>query len=431
MALPEQTTGSSLHSPLASIAATELRMGVRSGVFRVVAVLLFAIGWSAGNTDGHGVGMSAYAAGEIACLYLGIVTVVWVALGAVRDTVLHTDLLVFTKPQPPERLALARFIGLYGQILFFIAALFAGAALSKLVAGGSIAGIAAYGIQYFRAAGALFFAAAGSYCLALLADSAIAGILVGLYWVVAIAGHEYLAKYYYPWYIQNLPAYVFFGVGLLCFALWFTRRRQRGERLAAPAVRILAPVAMLIGAFMMLKTIRTGHDVLAVQNPAMERMSLQNIVEGQLTPGLLLPDQHGKGTSLSQFGGKILLIALWSPEDPDSPALLDRIAAAYKQFGAQGVQPIAICMSEDASAHLTFAIGDEINYPLVYDWGTSHGERQMESSPLALAYQAVHLPRVVITDRRHRVRNMLDGLYSYQGPELDNYIRLRLTDEPD
>src|SRR5262245_54601819 len=89
-------------SNLPFIAWTELRMGVRSGLFRFVAALICALGWSVGGVGGRGVGMSAYATGETACQNLGIVVALWVALGAVRDSALRTDVLVFTKPQPPE-----------------------------------------------------------------------------------------------------------------------------------------------------------------------------------------------------------------------------------------------------------------------------------------------------------------------------------------
>jgi hypothetical protein len=420
-----------LRLPLPLIALTELRMGLRVGAFRFVAALLFVIGWSVGGAGGRGSAMSAYATGEIACRYLGVATVLWMAIGAVRDTALRTYVLVYTKPQPPERLALARFLGLYGQVLCFLLALFLGAAVGRLASAGNLVGCAAYGIQFFRAAGALFFAAAATFCLALLADSAVAGVLIALYWVVALGGQDYLAKYYYPWYAQNLAAYISFGVGLLCLALWFTRRRQRGAMPAALTVRLGAPCALGVGAALLWMVIQRGHDPMAVQNPALDRMSMQNIVVGELTPGLLLPDQNGKPMSLSRYKGCILLVALWSPSDPDSALLLARLEAIRRKYGVRGVQPVAICLSEDASAAKTFAVGDQVGFPVVHDWGTAHGSRLTESSPLAIAYQATHLPRVVITDRRHRVRVMLDGLDSYDGPHIDDLINQRLTEEPD
>lgn len=298
--MPPEIAGSRriLRSPLPLIAWTELRMGLRAGVFRVVSALLFATGWSVGGAEGRGAGMAAYSAGEFACQYLGAAIVVWVALGTVRDSALHTDVLVFTKPQPPERLALARFLGLLGQTLCFLLAFFLGAIAGRLAASGNGTGILAFGLQYLRAAGALFVASAATYSLALMADSAVAGMLIALYWIVALGGRDYLAKYYYPWYSQNLPAYIVLGLSLVCFALWFTRRRQRGSMPASVAVRLIAPVALGGSALLLWTAVQHGHDPMSVQNVGLERMSMQNLVQGELTPGFLLPDQNGKGIFL-------------------------------------------------------------------------------------------------------------------------------------
>ena len=174
-------------------------------------------------------------------------------------------------------------------------------------------------IQFLRAAGVLFFAASASYCLALLADSMAAGAIITLYWITAMAGRAFLAKFYFPWYTQNLPAYLLLGLGLLCFALWFSRRSLRGESKAAPWVRIAAP-RFASARFLHALGRRYKRDMILwqFQNPAMERMSYQTILPGQLTPGFLLPNQNGKPTALSQFPGRILLVALWSPRDADS-----------------------------------------------------------------------------------------------------------------
>lgn len=126
-----------------------------------------------------------------------------------------------------------------------------------------------------------------------------------------------------------------------------------------------------------------------------------------------------------------MLVALWSPVDPDSALLLARLEAEWERHGSQGVQPVAICLSEDSSAAKTFAIGDQLHYPVVHDWGTSHGPRLLEASPVAIAYGAEHLPRLVVTDRRHRVRTIIDGLYTYEGTELDGVLSERLEEEPD
>ena len=419
-------------SPLLAITMTELRMALRTGFFRLSALLLFALGWSVGGgAAGRGVSASAYAAGEVACQQLAIAAVLLAALAAVRDTTQRTGMLVYTKPQPPERLALARFLGLYGQILLLLLALFVGAGFGRVLAGGILAGLPAYGLQYVRAAGVLFFAASAGYSLALLADSPIAGAIVGLYWTFALSGREFLAKFYFPWYGQNTLAYAFLGAALLGFALTFSRRRLRGERPAAAWARLSAPLALVAGGALLWTTTRNAHDPLAFQHAGMIRMGEQTFQEGALIPGLLLPDQNGRATSLSQFPGRILIVALWSPRDPDSVAMLARLHDIYGRYGARGVLPIAVCLSEDASAASTFALGERIAFPVLYDWGTYNASRAMEASPLAVAYRADILPRLIVTDRRHRVRAALDGLTATEADWIEAEVRARVESEPE
>jgi hypothetical protein len=103
----------------------------------------------------------------------------------------------------------------------------------------------------------------------------------------------------------------------------------------------------------------------------------------------------------------------------------------YRQYGARGVLPVAICLSEDNGAAATFATGEQLSFPMVSDWGTYHGSRLQESSPLAVAYQAAHLPRLVITDRRHRIRTILEDLDTYEGSAFEDALHERLAEEPD
>lgn len=422
---------SGFRSPLPRMVWLELRMGMRTGLFRAVCLILVVLGWSVGGVGGHGVGMSAYSTGDTACLYLGVVVALWMALGAVRDTGMRTGTLIFTKPQPPERISLARFLGLYGQVLLFLLALFIGAILGRWFFASSLNGFPAYFLQYVRASGVLLYVACFSYSLALLSESPVGGAIVALYWIVVSAGREFLAKAYFPWYSQNTPAYILFGLGILGFSLWFSRRRMRGDRPASLWLRLASPITFLFGAWVLWTVVRDGNDPMAIENPGLSRMSNQNMVEYERAPGFLLPDQNGKLTRLSQFPGKILIVALWSPKDPDSTLLLQRLNDLHHKFGAQGVLPVAICLSEDSAAAPTFAQGEQLSFPNVYDWGTHNSPRQMEASPLAIAYRAEHLPFLVVTDRRHRVRKILKGLNAYEGSELQDAVSQRLADEPE
>ena len=106
-----------MNAPLLALTRAELRMGLRAAAFRLAVAGTFLLGWAAGGAPGRGVSSSAYGTAEAAWQYLGFVTVIWMSLAAVRDTVLRTDILVYSKPQPTERLVLAKFLGAFLQLL--------------------------------------------------------------------------------------------------------------------------------------------------------------------------------------------------------------------------------------------------------------------------------------------------------------------------
>jgi hypothetical protein len=285
-------------------------------------------------------------------------------------------------------------------------------------------------VQFVRAAGALFFAAAASYALALLADSPVAGSLVGLYWVVAMSGREFMAKVFFPWYTQNLPGFLFLGLFLLGIALRFHRRRRRGASPVALWLRAAIPSTLALCLWSFWVILRDGHDPQVRLNLSLEQMTMQNMEMEARAPGFLLPDQNGRLTSLSDFPDRILLIALWSPQDADSTVLLARLQEIYRRYGARGLLPVAVCLSEDSGVAATFARGEALSFPVVHDWGTHNADRAAERSPISTAYRAEVLPRVAVTDRRRRVRALLDGLVSYNAAELERIVQERLQEEP-
>src|SRR6266568_8816686 len=100
-----------------TLTRVELKAGLRGGAFRFFAILAFILGWSTGGAPGDGVGLSAYSAGQAGWLYMGFLTIGWMSVMAVRDFSLRTDILVFSKPQPTERLILSRFLSAFCQAL--------------------------------------------------------------------------------------------------------------------------------------------------------------------------------------------------------------------------------------------------------------------------------------------------------------------------
>ena len=68
--------------------------------------------------------------------------------------------------------------------------------------------------------------------------------------------------------------------------------------------------------------------------------------------------------------------------DNASPA---QMQAMYEKYGKRGVQPVAVCLSQDLGAAATFARGERLDYPVVTDWGTHNSDNVQEMSPVATA----------------------------------------------
>lgn len=219
------------------------------------------------------------------------------------------------------------------------------------------------------------------------------------------------------------------GVGLLCLTLWLYRRKRRGATPPALYTRLGAPLGLLVAVWLAWTVIRDSHDPQLRRHAIMENIGEQDATVGQRAPGFILPDQNGRPTGLSDFSGKILVIALVSPREPESIFLLNRLNEIHAKHGAQGVQPIAICLSEDNSAALTYARGEGLTYPVVMDWGTYNVPIKSEMSPLAGAYRADLIPRVIVTDRRRRVQDILFGTQSYDEEIIEQAVQKRLAVE--
>src|SRR2546423_6091021 len=146
-----------------SLAAIEARADLRGSGFRLAAALSLLIGLAVGGAPGRGVSLSAWALSEAAWRYMSFLVVIWMALSAVKDAATRADILVYSKPQPTERLVMSRFLSAYVQILIVLALMYAGGIVSRAWCGGGLGGVLLYGSRYFVSAGVLFFVASASY----------------------------------------------------------------------------------------------------------------------------------------------------------------------------------------------------------------------------------------------------------------------------
>ena len=412
------------------VTRAELKIGLRTQAFRALALLSFLIGFSVGASPGRGVAFSAYAAGQTAWQVLGLLATIWMSLAAVRETALRTASLVYSKPQPTERLVLARFIGGIAPMLGLLCALFLGAILARILTGNGLLGFTAYVMQLIRAAAPIIFAGGAAFCLALLVDNALAGSLAGLVWMVLLAGRAYLPKALFPAYSQNALYFALIGLGLVLLAARFHRSGRRGAGRAPAWLGWSATALIFLPIYMLYRVAVSSHDPMIKMNPLLVRMAGQHAELGKRAPGFTLPDKSGRLVSLSDFPGKIIVLAVVNPDDAESARCLTLLESVQQEFGAQGVQCIAVCTSQDEGAAATLSRGMAVSYPVVQDIGTYNGPSGLEHAPVAEAYEATFPPKVMVTDRRRRLRDSLSDRFAYEGTEIDLSVRKRLESEP-
>jgi peroxiredoxin len=421
------STEQSTFAQILSMSRFEWKLGSRAAAWKLLMSIFFLYGCSIGHVDGNGAGAVAYATGEAGWQIVGLAAIVWMSLLGAREVTLRTKSIVFAKPQPGEVLVISRFVGAMAQNVCFLLALFAGSILLRVLAGSSPAMLFVFVPQFGRSLSVVFFASAASFTLSMLSESVIAGMLVCLYLVLANAGKSFLAKYLDPSPIQNVGPYIAIGAALLCVAMRLYARKRRGSAPSPGWIATAAFVFVCVTVWQFVVVVRGDYDPRFNDIPALSLMQTQDSAVGLRASGFLLPDQDGRQIGIAQYSGSILVIALWSPNDPDSTLLLSHLNAIQAQGRANGVQVVAICLSVDNLAARTFAYGEGLHFPVVTDWGTTSVPEKLGMSPMSSAYRATVLPMVAVTDRRRRIVDIARGTACYEGATLDRIIESALS----
>ncbi len=388
---------------LLGFARHELRQGRRSPEFWVILVIGAVATSVPCSQAGTTAGLAGYVAGQTAMIVLGFLGMIWFSLAACRDVLTRADSLILSKPSSGEAIVLGRFLGNYGVVLLLlIGELIAGAAAQTLVAKTPFAPMA-YGHAFMRSLTPLFFLGAAAYSLSLLFNTPVTGLLVITYWTYVLTGKTYLRSIYNCALTQNAAIYILFGCGVLALAAMLYHPKRRGAQPFPTSWGAAAAVLFAIGAIWGVHKVRTTQDFPFQFVPLTEAMRGQHVSLRQRAPGFWLPDQWGRTTRLEEYHGKILVIGLWSPDEPASADLLNALASVRQKYPKDKVVPIAIGISDDHAAPRHVALDGGYDFPAVTDIGARVTQPYDQGSPLASAYDANNLPMLVITDRRRVV----------------------------
>ncbi|NDK12757.1 MAG: redoxin domain-containing protein, partial [Armatimonadetes bacterium] len=324
-----------------------------------------------------------------------------VAGAARRDDTVGAGDVVQSRPFPTHLLFVARFLGTYTAVLALYAVVVACSLLCPLVLAREFASPLTFVHAFGRGIVPLLFIVALGYCGVAVAGNVLAAAIVALYWLYLLLWGDFLARVFNFSLTQNWPIY---GALALSAVLGTAAlRRFQDLRRSGVALPLAAAGLLVLGLLTAWNRVVHSHDKPLHRDPLAMQLAAQYAKASPRVPGVWLPDQHGRLWRTSSTDGKVLVLAFWSPHDPDSMTVLDDLRTALKDVPRASVACLAVCLADDhaLSAH----VASEGRYPftMVTDTGTHFSGKLEDCAPLAEAFELAKLPSVYVTDRGHRL----------------------------
>lgn len=227
-----------------------------------------------------------------------------------------------------------------------------------------------------------------AFCLVVLTRVLVLGAgLAGLLWFGIYSGKALFPSVLRIDLSQNAP--VFLGLtaaALLGLLLGYGQhRRARG----ALSGRVLA---LALGLVLIATTVQASWSALALPGKATTLRSWKRLVakhrEGRgPTPNFAWVDRAGKRVSLSELRGRPALLVFLQPKDGGALPLLSRLAQLPAELPEEGLQVLAVCLSEDLNDGTELARFARADVPLVTEWGKpTGGQFNPADPPSAMAW---------------------------------------------
>lgn len=389
---------------IGGLAWREMLLGWRSAGFRAAAVICAVAAGTACAEHGTTASLAGYLVSRQACVLVGLAALVWMSNTACRDAWMSAEELTLSKPQSSEVLLLARFAGNFALVLLLAVAALAGGAVMQVSWGGTPFVPMAYLDAFVRSFTPLLTLSALGFSLCALFGTPVAGGVVALYWVLVLSGRDYVSRIFNFSLTQNSPVYLLLSAGVLALTLLTYRPHRRGELRRWPRPLVAATAGLLALAVGLAITFtRSRYDPPLHMLEGMEAIRSQHLQPDGRLPGFWLPGTAGPRVGLHAFEGRILVVGLWSPAVPESLPMLEFLRHVQQQLGARGVTPIAICISDDTAVAGHFARENRYPFPMLLDPGARITEAASAGSPVAEAYDANVLPKLVIADRERQI----------------------------
>lgn len=245
---------------------------------------------------------------------------------------------------------------------------------------------------YFTALGhtlpTLLFFTTLAFCLVVLTRVLVLGAgLAGLLWFGIYSGKALFPSVLRIDLSQNAPVFLGLTAAALLGLLLGYGQHRRARR--APEGRVLAWALTLTLAA---TTIYGSWSALALPGKRTAVRTWKRLVnkhrEGRgPTPNFAWVDRTGKRVSLAQLRGRPALLVFLQPKDGGALPLLTRLARLPAELPEEGLQVLAVCLSEDLNDGADLARFARAEVPLVTEWGRpAGGEFDRSDPPSAMAW---------------------------------------------
>jgi ABC-type transport system involved in multi-copper enzyme maturation permease subunit len=392
------------------LARSEFLVGWRNPGFRVAAALCAAVAGLSCTAAGTTASLAAYRVSQQASTVIGLVALLWMCHAACRDAWMGADELVMVKPQSTEAILLGRFLGNLGVVLTVMLFSLAAAAVAQVTWGGTPFRLLAYLHAFARALVPLGTLSTLGFALCTLFGTPVAGGVVALYWILVLSGRDFVSRVFNFSLTQNNAIYALLSAGVLTLMLLVYRRDRRGGN-RWPRPLVAATALFLSGGLLVaVLFVYSRHDPPLHRRDGILAIASQHLEPGRRIPGFWLPGGKVPLTGLYPFDGRVLAVGLWAPSVPESLGVLEVLRQIDAEFGSQGATAIAICVSEDTAIARHVARENGYRFLMLHDPGARQTYPPSAGSPVAEAYDAADLPKLVVADRERTVQLVETGI---------------------
>ena len=403
----------------------EYQLSCRGAAFWAIAAAAALLAFWRSSWPGVTAALAAYQAWSAVVLGLAVIAILVAGSTAARDRREGSLELVLPKPMGGSpSLAAARFVGLWLSLLTLVVVALAAASVRQAL-GPAPWRLGPYANAFARSLAPMGLAAALGFALTSLVASPLAAGVGALYWVAVPLTRTDTPQALDMTLAQQWPAAALLAAGLVALSAGVHGKSLEGVGPRRGRLLQVSAALLAAGVLLSVRFALGGEDALTRRDPVLSAMASQQLLADQRAPGFWASAGGGRVVGLSDFAGRPVALAFWSPAAPESAEVLGLLQQGARKFGPEGAVFIAVCIDRDSAAAGPFA-AEAPEVVMLWDRGQHYGRGEPWcDSPLNYAYDVRGIPTVYLLDRDRALVERVE----YQSAEgLERALR-RLVEE--